>query len=83
MKIDDSEAVAKDSSYIMTWLLESIQKQETADISKIDIENMQLLEELSSDRSKTDPERFNGVLTSKNLGKAITNISEYCLIEGQ
>ena len=44
---------------------------------------MQLLEELSSDRPKSDPERFNGVLTSKNLGKAITNISEYCLIEGE
>ena len=43
---------------------------------------MQLLEELSSDRAKTDPEKFNGLLTSKNLGKAITNISEYCLIEG-
>lgn len=42
---------------------------------------MQLLEELTSDRPKTDPERFLGCLTSKNLGKALTNLSEICLIE--
>ena len=65
----------------MSWLKESVQQQEQLELQRIDLDNMALLQELTTS-PKQDPELYLPCLTSPQLGISLTNLSEYSLVSG-